>query len=139
MTQVFGLADHVERPEYPGLDVPTVSTASLRFASGAVANFASTCLLGWNHRVALHLFGDRMAIELTDRDLMVDVGRGRPVRGNNGDPVWQQDRDFIDAVQGRENRIRCPYAEALATHRLALAVVDSAHSGVAIRLGPADV
>ena len=134
VAQVYGMADHTARPEFPGLDVPTVSTASLRFASGAVANFASTCLLGWNHRVALHLFGDRMAIELTDRDLMVDVGRGRPVRGNNGDPVWHEDRDFIDAVQGKENRIRCPYAEAVATHRLALAVVESARTGVAIRM-----
>ena len=134
VTQVFGLADHTDRAEFPGLDVPTVSTASLRFASGAVANFASTCLLGWSHRVALHLFGDKLAIELTDRDLMVDTGRGRPVRGNGGDPVWHEDRDFIDAVQGKENRIRCPYAEALATHRLALAVTESARSGTAIRL-----
>ena len=134
VAQVYGMADHTARPEFPGLDVPTVSTASLRFASGAVANFASTCLLGWNHRVALHLFGDRMAIELTDRDLMVDVGRGRPVRGNNGDPVWHEDRDFIDAVQGKENRIRCPYAEAVATHRLALAVMESARTGMAIRM-----
>ena len=51
-------------PTFPTLDVPTVSTASLKFASGAVANFASTCLLGWNHRVGLHLFGERLAIEI---------------------------------------------------------------------------
>ena len=137
VTQVYGMSDHTARPEFPGLDVPTVSTASLRFASGAVANFASTCLLGWNHRVALHLFADRLAIELTDRDLMVDTGRGRPVRGNNGDPVWQEDRDFIDAVQGGANLIRCPYAEAVATHRLALAVVESARTGAAIKMSPA--
>lgn len=132
--QVFGLASRTERADFPGLDVPTVSTASVRFASGAIANFASTCLLGWNHRVGLHLFGDRLAIELTDHDLMVDVGRGRPVRGAEGDPVWREDRDFIDAVKGGENRIRCPYPEALATHRLALAVVESARSGRAIDL-----
>lgn len=134
VTRVYGLANHTERGEFPGLDVPTVSTATLQFASGAVANFASTCLLGWNHRVALHLFGDKLAVELTDHDLMVDVGRGRPVRGTQGDPVWHEDRDFIDAVQGRENRIRCPYAEAVATHRLALAVGESARTGQAITL-----
>ncbi len=129
VTRAYGLAGHTARAAFPGLDVPTVSTASLLFESGAVANFASTCLLNWNHRVALHLFGDGLAIELTDRDLMVDVGRGRPVRGAEGDPVWREDRDFIDAVQGKENRIRCPYAEAVATHRLALAVVRSARTG----------
>lgn len=129
VTRVYGLAGHTERPDFPGLDVPTVSTASLQFASGAIGNFASTCLLGWNHRVGLHLFANRLAIELTDHDVMIDVGRGRPVRGNNSDPVWHQDRDFIDAVQGKENRIRCPYGEALETHRLALAVSLSARSG----------
>ena len=134
VTRVFGLAGRVDRPEFPGLDVPTMSTASLQFASGAIANFASTCLLGWNHRVGLHLFGDRLAVELTDHDLMVDVGRGRPVRGAEGDPVWREDRDFIDAVQGKENRIRCPYAEALVTHRLALAVVESARTGQVIAM-----
>ena len=134
VTRVYGMASHDARADYPGLDVATVSTASLHFASGAVANFASTCLLGWNHRVALHLFGDRLAIELTDHDLMVDTGQGRPVRGNRGDPVWHEDRDFIDAVQGKENRIRCSYADAVATHRLALAVGESARTGQAIAL-----
>ena len=133
-TRVFGLAGRTERPEFPGLDVPTVSTASIQFAGGAIANFASTCLLGWNHRVGLHLFGERLAIEITDHDLMVDVGQGRPVRRAEGDPVWREDRDFIDAVQGKQNRIRCPYGEAVATHRLALAIGESARSGRAIDL-----
>ena len=139
VTRVFGLAGHTDRGEFPGLDVPTVSTASLQFASGAIANFASTCLLGWNHRVGLHLFGDRLAIEITDHDLMVDTGHGRPVRGAHGDPVWREDRDFIDAVQGKENRIRCDYAEATATLRLALAIEESARSGRAIELGNMNV
>jgi predicted dehydrogenase/glycosyltransferase involved in cell wall biosynthesis len=132
VTRAYGLAGHIDRAAFPGLDVPTVSTASLLFSNGAVANFASTCLLNWNHRVGLHLFGEGLAIELTDRDLMVDTGHGRPVRGAEGDPVWREDRDFIDAVQGKENRIRCPYHEALATHRLALAIGKSARTGEAI-------
>lgn len=136
VVRVYGLAGHSERDAYPGLDVPTVSSASLLFVNGAIANFASTCLLGWNHRVGLHLFADRLAVELTDRDVMIDVGQGRPVRGAETDPVWQEDRDFIDAVQGKENRVRCPYGEALATHRLALAVVESARSGLPVTLAP---
>ncbi|GAA3723067.1 hypothetical protein GCM10022268_34080 [Sphingomonas cynarae] len=134
VTRVFGLAGHTDRADFHGLDVPTASTASLQFASGAIANFASTCLLGWNHRVGLHLFGDRLAVEITDRELMVDVGHGRPVRGTQGDPVWHEDRDFIDAVQGKENRIRCPYADAVETHRVALAIGESARTGAAIML-----
>lgn len=131
---VFGQAEHTARDDFPGLDVATASTASLRFESGAVGNIASTCLLRWGHRVGLHLFADGLAVEMTDHDIMIDTGRGRPVRHAEGDPVWREDRDFIDAVQGKENRIRCPYSEALKTHELALAINQSAASGAPIRL-----
>lgn len=134
VTQVFGLAGHTQRPDFPGLDVPTVSTASLKFASGAIGNIGSTCLLNWGHRVGLHLFGDGVALELTDHDLMVDIGAGRPIRHAEGDPVWREDRDFINAVQGQPSRIRCSYSEALKTHRIALAINESARTGRAIDL-----
>lgn len=129
VTQVFGLAGHYDREAFPGLDVPTASTASLRFASGAIGNLASTCLLNWGHRVGLHLFAEGLALELTDHDIMVDVGAGRPVQHAQGDPVWREDRDFVDAVRGEINRIRCPYGEALKTHRVALAISQSAREG----------
>ena len=132
VVSVYGLAGHTARPDFPGLDVPTVSTASLKFSSGAVANFSSTCLLRWGHRVGLHLFGDGIAMELTDHDIMVDVGAGRPVRHAEGDPVWREDRDFIDAVRGETNRIRCSYGEALKTHRVALAISQSVREGKAL-------
>ena len=129
VASVYGMAGHDHRAEFPGLDVATVSSASVRFASGAIGNFASTCLLGWNHRVGLHLFGERLAVEVTDRDVMIDTGHGRPVRPNGSDPVWHEDRDFIDAVRGGENRIRCPYPDALETLRLCLAAGESARTG----------
>jgi predicted dehydrogenase len=132
--RAYGLAGHSAREDFPDLDVPTASSASLRFASGAIGAFSATCLLRWTHRVGLHLFGDGYAIELTDREAMIDVGYGRPVRGAEGDPVWREDRDFIDAVKGAPSRIRCPYPEAVATHRLALAVVESARTGLPVDL-----
>ncbi|MDB6452902.1 glycosyltransferase [Falsirhodobacter sp. 20TX0035] len=134
VTEAFGLAARRDRPDFNGLTVPTATTASLRFASGAIANLSATCLLRWNHRVGLHVYADALAMEITDHDIMVDVGRGRPVRHAEGDPVWREDRDFIDAVQGKENRIRCPYAEALETHRVALAISQSAASGAVVKM-----
>ena len=134
VTEVFGLAAARPRDDFPGLDVATASTAALRFASGAIANLSATCLLRWSHRVGLHVFADGLALELTDHDLMVDVGRGRPVRGADGDPVWRQDRAFLDAVKGGENRIRAPYAEAVQTHLVALAVAQSARTGAPVRM-----
>lgn len=131
---VYGRVGFKDRSDFPDLDVPGVTTANLTFQSGVIANISSTCLLGWSHRIGLNIFADRLAIELTDHDIMVDVGAGRPVRHADGDPVWREDRDFIDAVRGGENHIRCTYQDALATHRVALAVVESARSGEPIAL-----
>lgn len=136
VTEVYGRVGFKDRPEFPGLDVPAVTTANLTFQSGVIGNISSTCLLGWSHKVGLNIFADRLAIELTDHDIMVDVGAGRPVRQAEGDPVWREDRDFIDALRGGDNHIRCTYADALATHRLALAVASSARSGEPVRLDP---
>jgi predicted dehydrogenase/glycosyltransferase involved in cell wall biosynthesis len=137
VVRVYGQSSRTDRAAFPGLDIATTSTATLTFASGAIANFASTCLLGWNHRVGLHLFGERLAIELTDHDVMIDIGQGRPVRGNRVDPVWEEDRDFVDAVRGAGNRIRCPYADAVETLRLAMAIEESARLGRSIDVASA--
>ena len=131
--EVFGLAARRARSDFPDLDVATASTANLRFASGAIATLSATCALRWTHRVALHVFADGLALELTDRDLMVDTGQGRPTRGAEGDPVWRLDRAFVDAAKGGENRIRTPYSEAVQTHLTALAIARSARTGAPIR------
>ncbi|MEO9340766.1 Gfo/Idh/MocA family oxidoreductase [Mesorhizobium sp. SB112] len=132
------------RGDFHGLDVATATAVSLRFATGAVGTLSSTCLLRWPHRTGLDLFCDGMAIELSDRDIMVDVGRGRPVRQAAGDPVESEDRDFLDAVRCLPDRIRSPYSEALKTHRVALAIAQSVVSrqpvGIDVSITePADV
>lgn len=132
--RVCAFGSTIRRPEFPDLDIFDVSTANLQFASGAVGNMASTCLLKWNHRVGLHLFGDGIAIEIGMHDIMIDIGQGRPVRGQNGDPVEREDRDFIDAVKGLENRIRTPYREAMRTHQLTIAAQTSARENRLINL-----
>ncbi len=134
VTRVFGQAAHRRRDDFPELDVATSSTASLAFASGAIGNIASTCALRWGHHIGLNLFADGLAIQLTDRDIMVDVGEGRPVRRAERDPVWLEDRAFVDAIRGGDNEIRCAYEEALSTHRIALAIARSAESGLPIDL-----
>ncbi|MGI6853710.1 Gfo/Idh/MocA family protein [Mesorhizobium sp. 1B3] len=126
VTEVYAQGAHtVPRIEFPDLDIATATAVSLRFASGAVGSLAATCLLDWGHRTGLHLFCNGLAIELSDRELMVDIGRGRPVRQAIGDPVEREDRDFLDAVRGLPNCVRCPYGEAFKTHRVALAIAQS--------------
>ncbi|HSI42154.1 MAG TPA: Gfo/Idh/MocA family oxidoreductase [Xanthobacteraceae bacterium] len=134
IVEVFAQSVQVSRADFPGLDVAAATSVTVRFANGAVGTFTATCLLRWSHRIGLHLFADGLAIELSDRDIMVDVGHGRPVRQAGQDPVYLEDRDFIDAVLGATNRIRCPYGEALKTHRVALAIARSAETGMPVRL-----
>jgi predicted dehydrogenase len=122
------------RADFPGLDVATAMSVTLKFAGGAVGTLATTCVLRWGHRIGLHLFGDGLAIELSDREIIVDVGRGRPVRESGVDPVQLEDRDFINAVRGLPNRIRSPYREALKSHRVALAIASSSRSGLPVKI-----
>ena len=129
VTGVSAIAARTERAAYPEADIADVSIATLHFASGALGSIASTCLLNWPHRIGLHLFGEGLAIELSEFELVVDVGQGRPVQRAQGDPFVREDRDFVDAVQGKPNRIRAPYAEALKTHRLVMAAARSAREG----------
>lgn len=131
---VFAIGGRTPRDAYPDCDVCEASAATLQFVGGAVGSMLSTCLLNWPHRIGLHLFSDGMAIELSEHEVMIDVGQGRPVRRAEGDPFVREDRDFIDAVAGAENRIRAPYAEALKTHRLTTATLRSAEGGLPVRL-----
>jgi len=112
---------------FPDADVADASVASVVFESGAIGTFASTHLLGWPHRVGLHLVCDGMVLELSESELMIDVGRGRPVTRPTRDPFLAELRDFIDAATGGENRVRAPYAEALRTQRLTVAATEAAN------------
>jgi predicted dehydrogenase len=137
VTRLYAAGARHERPAFPDADVQDVSVATLHFAGGAVGTMASTCILSWPHRIGLHLFCEGLAIELSEFELIVDVGQGRPVQRAVGDPFVREDRDFVDAVRGGPNRVRAPYAEALRTHRLVVAATRAAREGRAIDLDAA--
>lgn len=131
---VYACGSHTQRPHLADADVLDVSTATLHFASGAVGTMHSTCLLTWPHRIGLQLYGEDLAIELSERELFVQRGQEKQQRPAQGDPFIREDRDFIDAVQGKTNRIRSPYAAALKTHQLTTAANQSAREGRIIHL-----
>ena len=133
---VYAAGARSARPAFPDADVSDVSVATLRFDSGALGTVSSTCLLPGPHRVGLHLFCEGLAVEMSRENLVVDDGKRRRVYERQGDPIAREDRDFVDAVRGVENRIRAPYAEALQTHRLAIAAARSAREGRLLELRP---
>lgn len=114
--------------------VPVASTATFRFTSGAIGTVASARFLHARHRVALHLMGDAYALELSERslvdhELVVATSDGTRAEIFDDDPIAREDRAFLDAVLGRGDDIRAPYAEALRTHRVAWAADLSAREG----------
>lgn len=111
-------------------DVPTASTAMLRFASGAIGSISSTCMLEGRYRVSLRLVVPDSVVELHERGLCDHELRidGVQVTRSDQDPVATEDRAFVDALLGRGDDVRVPYEEALRTHALVCAADCSART-----------
>ena len=121
-------------PPVDGADVDGATVATLRFANGAVGTLAATCVLGWKQRAGLEIFADGLYLGLTENELVVrDADGERTVEGDPEAARVAVDRAFIDAVAGSAHDVRVPYAEALRTHMLALAVAESAAAGRPVR------
>jgi predicted dehydrogenase len=149
-THIFDLARHLvgdvatvaaaERPAADGEgDVPAAASALLRFSSGAVGTISSARVLGWRHRVALHLVAEGLVVELverslTDHELRVVTVDGEDVVRSDEDPILAEDREFLDVVLGRVPHARVPYDEALRTHALACAADRAARDGTTVDL-----
>lgn len=119
------------RSGHPDADVPTASTAMLRFASGALGSISSSCLLDGRYRVGLRLVAAGRVVELreralSDHELRVD---DEQIARSDQDPIAAEDRAFVDALQDRGTDIRVPYGEALRTHALVCAADRSARDG----------
>ncbi|MGC4846486.1 Gfo/Idh/MocA family protein [Micromonospora sp. DT15] len=125
-------------PPVDGADIDSVTTAALRFADGAVGTLSAACVLGWKHRAGLEILADGLAIAITEEGLSIrDADGERHVPADPEAARVAVDRAFVDAVRGIGDDVRVPYAEALATQRLALAVADSARTGTTVRIATA--
>ncbi|MFI7607716.1 Gfo/Idh/MocA family protein [Micromonospora sp. NPDC049366] len=122
-------------PPVDGADIDSVTAAVLRFDTGAVGTLSAACVLGWKHRAGLEILADGLALTVTEDGLLIRDADGE--RRLPADPEAARvavDRAFVDAVRGVGDDVRVPYAEGLATHRLALALADSARTGAPVRL-----
>jgi predicted dehydrogenase len=126
-------------PPVDGADVDGATVAALRFAGGAVGTVAATCVLGWKERAGLEIYADGLSLAISETRLVVrDADGTETVESDPDSARVAVDRAFIAAVRGAEPDVRVPYAEALRTHELALAVAESAATGHAVRPGAVD-
>jgi myo-inositol 2-dehydrogenase/D-chiro-inositol 1-dehydrogenase len=139
VAEVFAMGDG-RPPEVPGADVDGVTTATLRFRSGALGTLSTACVLGWKQRAGLEVVADGLWLSVGEEGLAIREGGADPVEELvAADPAAARiavDRAFVDAVRAIGDDVRAPYAEALRTHRLACALVSSAATGRPAR--PAD-
>ena len=137
VASVVAAESTLSRRAWPDADVPTASTVQLRFTSGAVGSISSSCLLDGRFRVGLRLLAEGRVVELRERALSdhalhlddVEVAR------SDQDPVAAEDRAFVDALLGRGDDVRVPYAAALRPHQLVCAADRSARTRQEVRLG----
>ena len=128
-----GWATGSRSPDGPG-DILDVCTATLRFSSGAVGSFSNSCLLPRAHRIGVELVAPGLGLWLTEHQLVVTDADGERTIYRGVDPFAAEDRAFVAAVRGEGDDVRAPYAEALRTHRLAIAVAAAAADGGTVQL-----
>ena len=136
---VYAAESTLPREQWPHADVPTVSSAFLRFRSGAIGTISSSCLLEARHRVGLRLVTPGRVLELRERALSDHEFRVDDVvvERSNQDPIAAEDRAFVAMLLGREDDVRVSYEEALRTHALVCAVDRSAQTGTPVDLSEA--
>lgn len=120
-------------PDGPG-DIHDVCTAAVRFDSGAVGSFSSSCLLTRGQRIGVEVVAPGLGLWLSERELTVSDRDGERTVAAQADPIAREDRAFVAAVRGETADIRAPYAEALRTHRLVTAVAAAAAGAGTVEL-----
>jgi predicted dehydrogenase len=126
-TVLSSVAGHTARQEFPGLDVATVSTATLQFAANVPAVLTATCLLDTTTNAEVEFYCEGRKITLDRQTLSVTTSEGTDSQPVGEDPLALADRKFISAVQsGDAAELPCSYADALETQKLCIAISDAA-------------
>jgi myo-inositol 2-dehydrogenase / D-chiro-inositol 1-dehydrogenase len=115
-------------------DVDDATAALLAFDTGAVGTVTAACSLPGKLAAGLDVVCDGAAVELTETALTVTTAEGVQRSEPRVDGRSAVDRAFVDVLAGGvpvEGLV--DYAEALRTHRVAVAIAESARTGDAVR------
>ncbi|GAB3321686.1 hypothetical protein GCM10027451_43550 [Geodermatophilus aquaeductus] len=116
-----------------GRDVDDATVALLRFASGAVGTLTAACAQPAKTRAGLEVSCAGASFELTETSLAVTTADGTRHSEPEVDARTAVDRAFVDLLTtGARAEGLVDYAEALRTHRLAVAIAESARTGAAV-------
>ncbi|SDD14036.1 Predicted dehydrogenase [Paenibacillus sp. UNCCL117] len=130
-------AGRVVHKQYEGVSVPDVGSVTLKLASGAVAGIINTCALPSGvGRSGLTLYTDQGMLAWTPKNLEIVTSEGREQAADEeANPYAAESEAFLHAVRtGDSSRIRSDYADALRTQQVTCAALESAASGLPVKL-----
>ena len=120
-----GLVHDVE-----GYTLDDASTVNLRFASGAIGNITSTCVLGRGGGAGLSLVGRNLILEISPTSLRVGDAEKVTEYAPKVPALEAEDLAWIEAVRsGDGSTLRSTYADALKTAAVTLAATRSIEQG----------
>lgn len=112
-------ANRHERESFPDADVDDVSAALLRFTSGAIGVFSSTCLLARGAAIYVQFVCDDLLVTVTQNSVVYESGTERREVHRKADPIAAEDKAFLNAVRtGNGDSVFASYADAIQTHLL---------------------
>jgi predicted dehydrogenase len=117
------------RPGHPDWTAAQVTAALLLFPESVPATLTATCLLQGPLAIQVQLICEGRALTITERSLHIDTGQPGTSQeiAVTADPFVIEDECFLQAVRdGNPRGVLCDYADALATHRLAIAIRSAA-------------
>lgn len=126
------LADEDRRPGtlpegVTATDVDDATGGVVRFASGTVLTIGASCALSRKFGAGLDVVATGAHVSIGEEGLVLDRGTGEPERHERGaDPRVAIDENFVAAVRGEIPAAIAPWADAASSHRLAMALADSA-------------
>jgi predicted dehydrogenase len=117
-TVSYATARHTDRPEFPDLDVATVTAAALEFGE-VPALISATCVLGNTTDANIEFYCDGRKITLGRAELTIETPDDKAVEELGSDPLVLADEAFLKAVRtGDASLLPCPYDDALRTQQL---------------------
>jgi predicted dehydrogenase len=124
---VAAIGRHVARLNLPQSWVDDVSAALIRFPGDVPGTLTATSLLDGNVAAQLQLVCEGRVLTLSERVLRIETGRETREVPSTADPFLVEDTAFVEAVRsGNRGGVLCDYLDALATHRVCLAIRSAA-------------
>jgi predicted dehydrogenase len=127
-------SEGINKKIYKGYDVEDTSTTLLKFKKGYVGNLTCTWLwTGFNSGV--DVIGKGIILNYAGNSLTIDNATKKVTRISSIDPMLEEDRAFIKAVEKRDSSfIKSDYPDAVKTLAVSLKAHESIGTGKPVKL-----